>query len=327
MEGDGRVPNVIPVAPRRAALSARVRALAARTLTAVAALMSAASPALADDTEPASWIAGPDGVRFRVRFDPGERVFVGAGVAATTGEPAFAVEAGLVLRSPRPAPGWDVFWKRQHELGRAQLRAAVGSPAAIDGVLYRGLYLRHSREGTLTLPLAPPVAFALPFDIGVLAEVGRISGPLALHSGASGLDAGIVHGEVVADFLRSERPGRWLLIGMGGRYHIGVARDAAGEAGVDHRVAPMTALSIALRGERGDGLASAGVRAEGARRWSSARGWENVFRIDADAEITPVAVNDRPLSLFAAALADSGADASRPELRLVAGIRLAQPLR
>jgi hypothetical protein len=304
-----------------------VRAFATIALTAVAAIGSAASPARASaDGEPV-WITGHDGVRFRVRFDPGERVFVGAGAAATAGTAAPAFEVGLVLRSPRPAPGWDVFWKRQHELGRAQLRVPVGGTAAIDGVLYRGLYLRHSREGTLTLPLAPPIAFALPFDIGVLAEVGRVVGPLVLNPGASGLDAGVVHGEVVADFLRSESPGRWLLIGIGGRYHIGVARDEAGVAAVDHRVAPMTALSIALRGERGDGLASAGVRAEGSRRWSSARGWENAFRIDVDAELTPIAVNDRPLSLFAAAIADSGGDASWPELRLVAGIRLAQSLR
>ena len=292
----------------------------------LAAFRLAASPAPAW-AEAGDWIAGPDGVRFRVRFDPGERVFVAVGAAATPGSAAPAFEVGLALRSPRPASGWDVFWKRQHELGRAQLRVPVGGTATIEGALYRGLYLRHSREGTLTLPLAPPVAFALPFDIGVLAEVGRITGPLALAAGAAGLDAGVVHGEVVADFLRSESPGRWLLLGIGGRYQIGVARDVAGVAAVDHRVAPMTALSIALRGERGDGLAAAGVRAEGSRRWSSARGWENAFRIDAEAELTPIAVNDRPLSLFATAVADSGTDVSRPDLRLLAGIRLSQPLR
>jgi hypothetical protein len=132
---------------------------------------------------------------------------------------------------------------------------------------------------------------------------------------------------VVADFLRSERPGRWLLVGVGGRYDLGLARDAAGAVAGDHRVTPMTAVSFALRGERGDGLAAAGVRAEGSRRWSSARGWENAFRIDAEAELTPVAINDRPLSLFAAAVADSGAGPSRPELRVFAGLRFAEPLR
>jgi hypothetical protein len=288
------------------------------------AAMAVAGAAVA---EPSDWLTGPDGVRFRVRFDPGERAFVGAGagVAAAGVTPAF--DAGVMLRSARPAPGWDVFWKREHALVRTQLRTPLDGAAAIDAVAYRGLYLRHSREGTLTLPLAPPVAFALPFDIGVVAEVGRFAGPLRLQPGAAALNAGVVHGEVVADFLRSERPGRWLLLGVGGRYDVGVARDDTGELTVDHRVAPMTAVSVALRGERDDGLAAAGVRAEGARRWSSARGWENTFRIDADAELTPIAINDRPLSFFAAAVADATTDPSRPELRVVAGLRFTEPLR
>jgi hypothetical protein len=293
-------------------------------LFAAAGVALAATPARGEASD---WLTGPDGARFRVRFDPGARAFVGVGAGVGPGGAVPAFDAGVMLRSARPAPGWDVFWKRQHEIARTRIRTAVDGPAAIDATVYRGLYLRHSREGTLTLPLAPPVAFALPFDIGVLAEVGRLSGPLRLQPGSAGLDAGIVHGEVVADFLRSEQPGRWLLVGVGGRYNLGLARDAGGAVAADHRVAPMTAVSIALRGERGDGLAAAGVRAEASRRWSSARGWENAFRIDAEAELTPVAINDRPLSLFATAVADSGAEPSRPDLRVLAGLRFAEPLR
>ena len=302
----------------------------ALTLSAAAVFAVIAAPtraAAADANEPPAWITGPDGVRFRVRFDPGERAFVGLGAAVAPGVASPVLDVGLLLRSGAPVPGWDVFWKRQHEIARASLRVPLGAPAGIDVVGYRGLYLRHSREGTLTLPLEPPVAFALPFDVGVLAEVGHVTGPLSLQAGGPRMDVGLVHGEVVADFLRSERPGRWLLIGLGSRYQVGLAPDTAGAVGVDHRVAPMTALSVALRGERGDGLASAGVRAEGARRWSSARGWENAFRIDADAELTPIAINDRPLSVFASGAVDSGIDPSRPELRILAGLRFAEPLR
>jgi hypothetical protein len=297
-------------------------------LAALAAIASStAAHAAGIGDEPPAWITGPDGVRFRVRFDPGERVIAGAGVSATTGSVAPGFELGVLQRSAPPAPGWEVFWKRQHELARAQLRLAPGGPAAVDGVLYRGVYLRHSREGTLTLPLTPPVAFALPFDIGVRAEVGRIAGPLTLAPGAPGLNAGVVHGEVVADFLRSERPGRWLLVGVGGRYQIGAARDLGGATALDHRVTPMTALSVALRTERTDGLAAAGLRAEGSRRWSSARGWENAYRFDADVELTPIAVNDRPFSVFAAAAVDSATDPPRPGFHVIAGLRFAEPLR
>ncbi len=310
-----------------------VQTQAALALAAFAALgggaLAAPEPPRADDAS--VWITGADGVRTRVGFDPGHRVVVGAGVAATPGSPAATLELGLLLRSEAPAAGWDVFWKRQHELARASLRMPGDGAATVTGVLYRGLYLRHSREGTLTLPLAPPVAFALPFDIGLVAEVGSLTGPLSLAPAGAGLDVTVVRGEVVADFLRAETPGRWLLVGVGGGYEVGVAHDAAAALAVDHRVSPMTALSIACRGERRDGLAGGGVRAEAARRWSSARGWETSYRLDADAEVTPIAVNDRPISLFAAASAETGTHAARldlrADLRVMAGIRFSQPLR
>jgi len=274
-----------------------------------------------------TWIAGADGVRYRVRFDPGERVLLGVGASATPGRLAAALEAGLLLRSQAPDTGWEVFWKRQHEIARATLRLPGDQAARLTAVLYRGLYLRHSRQGTLTLPLAPPVAFALPFDIGVVAEIGQFAGPLSLEPGGAALDASVVHGEVVADFLRAETPGRWLLVGVGGRYQVGVGRDASATLSVDQRVSPMTALSLAFRGERRDGLATGGVRAEACRRWSSVRGWENAYRFDADVEVTPLAVNDRPLSLFAAATADGGVDPSRPNVTITAGVRFGGPLR
>ena len=104
-----------------------------------------------------------------------------AGLAAA---PGFAVEVGLLLRGERPAPGWDVHWKRNHEIARLRLHPAAGRAAPpIDGALYRGIFLRQSREGTLTLPLTPPLALPLPFDVGVLVEVGRLHGALCARGG------------------------------------------------------------------------------------------------------------------------------------------------
>ena len=99
--------------------------------------------------------------------------------------------------------------------------------AAIDGALYRGIFLRQSREGTLTLPLTPPIALPLPFDIGVLARSGTCTARCGPRPGGPPVDAGVVHGEVLADFWRSRQPGRWLTVGVGGRYEIGLQRDAA----------------------------------------------------------------------------------------------------
>ena len=121
-----------------------------------------ASRAAAADGEappPPVWITDASGARYRVRFDPGERLIfgVGAETRAPTGAvglaaPGFALEVGLFHRSDRPAPGWDVHWKKNHEIARLRLRPAGDArDVAFDGVLYRGLFLRQSREGTLTL--------------------------------------------------------------------------------------------------------------------------------------------------------------------------------
>jgi hypothetical protein len=307
----------------------------ALTLVALVALLAGARRAVAAEPDLAPvWIAGPDGVRFRVRFDPGERLLVGAALDGTPSTGAPALEIGLRLRSAPPPVGWDVYWKRDHELAHfvwdptaGGWDLTAGARPAMSGVLYRGLFLRQSREGTLTLPLSPPVALALPFDIGLAAEIVRFNEATSPVNVGRELDVDVVHGEVVADFLRSRHPGRWLLLGVGGRYEVGLSRDAAGALLADHRVSPMTALSVALHGERADGLLAGGLRAEGARRWSSARGWESAFRIDGEAEVTPIALNDRPVSLFAAGTAESGADLAAPDLRLLVGLRFSQPLR
>jgi hypothetical protein len=303
-------------------------------------LLAAPARAAAADADIASapppiWITDANGDRYRVRFDPGERLILGAGVETRAadlgglgGAPGFAVELGLMLRGERPAPGWDVYWKRNHEVAHLRLHPAAGvGGAAVDGVLYRGLFLRQSREGTLTLPMTPPLALPLPFDVGVLAEVGHLRGALWPEAGGPPVDVGVVHGEVLADFWRSRQPGRWLTLGVGGRYEVGLQRDAAGTLERDHRVSPMSTLAIAFHSERADGLAAGGLRAEASHRWSSTRGWERAYRVDADAELTPLAANDRPIALFALASAASSPDLPAPELRVMAGVRFSQPLR
>lgn len=292
----------------------------------------------AADPEPRVWIVGPDGARFRVRFDEGQRLMLGAGADLRAAGPATSaasspvVETGLFLRSTPPAPGWTVAWRSDHEiahlrLGPAPLAGGAGG-AAIAGVLYHGLFLRRSRTGTITLPLAQPIALSLPFDIGLLAEVGRLDGTVSptMADGAS-LTTGIVHGEIVADFWRANRPGCWLLAGLGARYDARLARDPGGALAADHRVAPMTALSLAAHAQRGDGLLAGGARLEAARRWSSARGWEQTARFEAEVEGIPVALNDRPLSLFAAASVEAGGGLPASEVRVLAGARFWQPLR
>jgi hypothetical protein len=288
-------------------------ALAACGAAPAAAMAEAGAPA------PPVWITGADGVPYRVRFDPGQRLILGAGTDGV----APVVDLALRLRSPQPAPGWDVRWKRDHEL----LQVRVGRER-LDGALYRGHFLRQSREGTLTLPLSPPVALALPFDVGLRTEVGQLAGRLGIpRPGRPRLQVGVVHGEALADFWRSPRPGRWLALGAGAGYDVGLARGATGALTPDHLVTPMTALSLAVHGEQRDGLLAGGLRGEAAHRWSSIRGWEPSWRAEADAETTPLAVNDRPLSVFALAAVEGAGGSPAPEARLFVGLRLSEPLR
>jgi hypothetical protein len=302
---------------------------------ALLALAVPAQAAAAGVEAPPAWITDASGARYRVRFDPGERIILSVGAdtradrTAGFDTPGLALEVGVFHRSDRPAPGWDVHWKKNHEFARVRIRPAADSRGVLlDGALYRGLYLRQQREGTLTLPLNPPVAIALPFDVGLRFELGRFrGGGLWPEPGGPPINAGVVDAEVLTDFWRSRLPGRWLAIGIGGRYEVGLSRDATGDVQADHRVSPMSTLSVAMHAERADGLAAGGLRGEASHRWSGARGWERTFRVDGDIEVTPLAVNDRPISLFAMATAATGGELSLPELRVLAGVRFAAPTR
>ena len=48
-------------------------------------------------------------------------------LAGLRAAPGFAVEVGLLLRGERPAPGWDVHWKRNHEIAHLRLHPAAGT--------------------------------------------------------------------------------------------------------------------------------------------------------------------------------------------------------
>jgi hypothetical protein len=301
-------------------------------------LALAVAPAAAAAERPARaeeapvWLVDGKGRRFRVRFDPGHRFYAGAGAAGlwVGGRPAPGpvLELGLALRAAPPPFDAEVFWKRDHELGRLRLGPGSGG-AWLEARLYRGTFLRHSREGSFTIPTTPPLRVTLPFDVGVRIELGRLAGTWPLSAGSGGLDAGVVRGDALADFLRSERPGRWLALGVTGYYDVRLAPVGTGPWLREHRVGPLTAAVVSARGEDRRGLLAGGLRVEWGRAWSSLRGWGQELRIDAHLEVTPVAVNDLPLSLVLEGGAESGVQAppASANLRLFAGVRLGAPLR
>jgi hypothetical protein len=324
-----RRPADLVLLAARAALASQVNMLRVLCL----ALVVAPLPALASDPVDAPvWMTDGRGRRFRSRFDPGERLFAGAGAVgvATTGSSRFegTAEVGLSLRAPPPDPEAPVFWKRDHQITHLRLRRG-GDGVALDGRLYQAILLRHSREGSLTIPTTPPLRLTLPFDVGVRVELGRLSGNLPLSATGTALEAGVVRGEALADFLRSEHPGRWLAVGAVGYYDVRLERRAGGRLGRDHQVMPLTAGCLWLHGESARGLVSGGVHAELGRAWSSQRGWGPALRVEGEVEVTPVAVNDLPVSLVLSATMESGRNTpdDRARFRTFAGVRLGAPLR
>jgi hypothetical protein len=300
-----------------------------RVLCLVLALAPLPALAAADRADPPVWITDAEGRHFRVRFDPGERLFAGAGALAVAGSSRFelAAEVGLSLRAPPPPAEAEVFWKRDHDLAHLRLRRA-GDGLGLEGRLYQGVFFRHSREGSLTIPTTPPLRLTLPFDVGVRVELGRLAGTLPLSSTGSALEAGVVRGEALADFLRSEHPGRWLAVGAVGHYDVRLEREAEGPLHRDHRVMPLTAGCLWLHGESARGLVAGGVHAEWGRAWSSQRGWGQALRVEGELEVTPVAVNDLPVSLVLSATMESGRHTpdGQPRFRTFAGVRLGAPL-
>jgi hypothetical protein len=298
--------------------------LASTLALALGLLPAPVSPARAQaPAPPPTWVEDERGRRFRVRFDPADRVFVGTGAVARPTEDGHldaAVEVGLDRRAPPPPADAEIFWKRDHELVHLRLQAGAGG-ARVEGRLYRASFLRHARAGLLTIPTATPLRLALPFDVGVRLEVGRLAGPLAPVLGGPALEAGVVRGEAVADFLRSERPGRWLTIGVTAAYDARLARALDGTLRREHFVAPMSAVSASAHTESDSGLFAGGLRAEWGTVWSSRTGWGPRWKAEAALEVTPLALNDRPLSFVLAAAAET-AEAG-PTVQLSAALRLA----
>ncbi len=300
------------------------RALA---IAALALPLLAAGRAGADDTPPADpyaplprgYARGDDGHVYRIAFDPGSHVWIGSGAAILRGaEGAVAapeIDAGIAYRSVSASgSGPDrVTWQVDHRViaGLVVPRAGAGGGAPpIDAALYGVTMLRHDASPRIVLPTSPPVAIPFPFDVGFTSEVGRVTiddrPASALGDGRPAVRVGVVRADVVFDPWRSGRPGNSLEIGLGSRYDIDAYAPAWGAPSggpaapqgvrVVHRVAPMTAGSLGLRVQTGDGLLSLACRGEVVPHFTSEGGWKTMASGFAHVERTLGAVNDMPVA-------------------------------
>jgi hypothetical protein len=113
-----------------------------------------------------------------------------------------------------------------------------------------------------------------------------------------------------------------------GYYDVRLERQGPGPLLRDHRVMPLTAACASAAGESAGGLVSGELRAEWGRAWSSRRGWGQAYRATAQLEVTPIALDDLPLSIVLAAAVEGGNNTpdGNARFRSFAGIRLGAPL-
>jgi len=231
------------------------------------------------------------GGRFPLCFDLGNRLSVTAGSDGFGG----AVSLRQVIHFEDDP---DLEWKLEHQISEV---AHVGGEVGLTGLLYRGRYMRHTRDGHLVIPLGEPKKVFLPFDIGGLVEAGRVT---RLVTG--NYEIGIVKMAALIDLWRSRDFRRRFEIGPVARWEVALTR--APVALGDHTVAPFSAGMANLHVESADGLTSGDVIVEAGTAWTSEKGWRPDARAEASLERIVVAVNDRPIALVFGARYASATD-------------------
>ncbi|MBL9015981.1 MAG: hypothetical protein JNL83_17470 [Myxococcales bacterium] len=252
---------------------------AARAALALVALAGLWIPASAECTKLAS------GRRYPVCFDPGNRLSVTAGSDGFGG--AVALRQTIHFEDDP-----DLQWKLEHQIAEV---ASAGGAIGLTALLYRGRYVRHTRDGHLVLPLGRPRKIFLPFDIGGLVEAGRLT---RLPDGA--YELGIVKTAALVDLWRTRDFRRRLAFGPVARWEVGLARDTSVVL-KDHVVAPFSAGIANLHAESRDGLTTADVTIEAGTAWTTGGGWRADARAEATLERIVLAVNDRPIALIVGA--------------------------
>jgi hypothetical protein len=259
------------------------------------------------------FMVSPEGRRFRVRFDPASRIWLGlsAAMGPSRDRPlAFPLQAdaGLSYRSvfQRGSGTEQVIWQIDHRVLAGwvwPLRRPVENIPALDVTLYAPSFLRHDEAPSVVLPFSPPVSVPFPFDIGLEAEVGRVFVPAYLPQpfGAGApvpmIHIGVVRAAAFLDPWRSGKPGRSLEIGAGVRYDLDAyAEPTLHTPRVVHRVAPMTATSIRFRFQTGDGLTVVDCRGDVIPHWTSENTWKLVALSSAHVHRALIAVNDQPIA-------------------------------
>jgi hypothetical protein len=257
---------------------------------------------------------------FRVCFDPGRGLDLSLGAAFGTDEPVHggASDLRLALRWRK-----DLFshagnpeWLRDMAFLDARGLFTDGSadPRAAEALLWRGVFVRHRASPFLLIPGPRPLRFPFPFDVGLLVEVGGAAWDRARS------------GEVLLAPIRSA-----LLLDLGGRgrlRRLAFGPEVAWTVRVSdaadalHRIVPFTAGVLDVRLESRDGLHSLGLAVRGGSSLAVPGGADGFLEATLAVERVVLAVNDRPVALYAEAVLRRGAsgEGARGGVGLRAGL-------
>jgi hypothetical protein len=225
------------------------------------------------------------GGRFATCFDLGNRASLTAG--------SNGVGLGVDLRHViRFVDEPDLIWKLEHTLVDAH---HAGYEDRFTGILYRGRYVRHARDGHLVIPLGTPKKIFLPFDVGASADVGT----LTWRPDDPTATIGLVKVAALMDLARSRGFRRRVAFGAVARWDMTVEREPRRIS--DHIVAPFSMALLNLRAESADGLYVGDLRVEAGTAWRNSIGWKPEAQLEATVERIVLAVNDRPIAMMVGA--------------------------
>jgi len=223
------------------------------------------------------------GGRFATCFDLGNRL------SMTTGSDGVGLSLALrhmITFEDEP----DLVWKLEHQMLDA---THATFEDRFTGVLYRGRFLRHARDGHIVLPLGggSPKKIFLPFDIGGLAEAGRVE----WVPGSTAVRIGVVKMAALFDLSRTRSFRRRIAFGPAARWDVDADRDEM--TLTQHSVSPFSTLLANVRLESANGRSLANFEVEAGSVWRSKGGWGPDARAEATLERIVLAVNDHPISL------------------------------
>ncbi len=268
----------------------------------VAALLALALAAQAGDPCVATDARGRT---FAVCFDPGNRLELSAGGAWGGREPfaGGALDLGAAFRWRRDIRlrGGTLEWLTDQTFGEARglFRNGDGEPRAAEGLLWRGIFVRHRQSPFVLVPGPRPLRLPFPFDVGLRVEVGG-----AAWDGAQPHDVRLapIRSALLLD-LAAHGAVRRLAFGPELSWGVQIRR---GEQTV-HEIAPFTAGVIDARAESRDGLDVVAFTFRGGSALAVPGSAAGFVEARLDVERVVVAVNDRPVSVYGSAVVSGNA--------------------